>query len=728
MRNVFRKSSQSNLGALLNSFSEEGMNLALVGFFNVESGSMTVRTQRFSEATQYYSGAFSACDDCDSIEMNRLFFSNCDSCGRSPSNYFWIPSGDGDGIYPVFSLLSKNKKSGEVQVLGFAIAMFPTNDFAQPLVEHALEKASLSDSPREAFSFAPGLLDPHSELEAFEITRFSASDEPYPIYISDEKASEDSNFAIPFLLLENQDELTILAFSEKADSSNQGPKPRIIIGYSTSWLDGKSFQASLARPESRKIFDAWTIYGTVLCHSEPMHNVAIWFNFKINESMGLFNYAASWLLQGSFYGDPDCRTELDRYEGYTSDPGWLKDWLIQRIQYQAAADFEDGRLTFPFSQSNSENYKSEGNPTVEVSEIDASGANDFNDLMGDEQDDVELDGCQTEEWVEVIEAFVSGDDNEIQEIQDNYPRTFEAFVNLRECGLFEIWAEWSANLEFGKGEDETQYDFLRTRQYWHQFRDAEGEMGDEEETDFDWQRLSVQEEYLPSSDDDRYVFNIEGGVCAISGKAPQLSVVKHQDETESKLLIDTSGIKCQFHETPDECYSNKCEASLITIGSGLGDGYYRAVAFDNLLGDIECVMTYFSHNWEHVESKLIFGEGTIGTKDDGTLIGNLENHIPIYLGEIKSDGSLNFGDQWAWSEAGRGEDFKIVSISVPADEYLVLGWIEALSLDPNNVRVFNVGLYRNEMKTYYLNLMEEFPVMKTFADEHLDFARNFNML
>jgi hypothetical protein len=170
MRNLFRKSSESNLGALLNSFSEEGMYLALAGLFNVESGNMTVRTQRFSEVTQDYTGAFRECDNCESIEENRLFFSDCDSCGRSLSNYFWIPSGDGDGIYPVFSLLSKNKKSGEVEVLGFAIAMFPTDDFAQPLVDHALEKASASDSPLEAFSFAPGLLDPHAGLEAFEIT------------------------------------------------------------------------------------------------------------------------------------------------------------------------------------------------------------------------------------------------------------------------------------------------------------------------------------------------------------------------------------------------------------------------------------------------------------------------------------------------------------------------------------------------------------------------------
>jgi len=54
---------------------------------------------------------------------------------------------------------------------------------------------------------------------------------------------------------------------------------------------------------------------------------------------------------------------------------------------------------------------------------------------------------------------------------------------------------------------------------------------------------------------------------------------------------------------------------------------------------------------------------------------------------------------------------------VPGDEYLVLGWIEALSFDPENVHVFTVGLYRNEMRAYDLNLMEEFPVMKSFANK-----------
>jgi hypothetical protein len=90
-----------------------------------------------------------------------------------------------------------------------------------------------------------------------------------------------------------------------------------------------------------------------------MHNVAIWYNFKIRESMESFDFAASWLLQGSLYGDPDCQAELVRYESYTSDPDWIKDSLFQRTQYQAAVDFEDGRITFPFNETESKVYKDE---------------------------------------------------------------------------------------------------------------------------------------------------------------------------------------------------------------------------------------------------------------------------------------------------------------------------------------------------------------------------------
>lgn len=373
------------------------------------------------------------------------------------------------------------------------------------------------------------------------------------------------------------------------------------------------------------------------------------------------------------------------------------------------------------------NYYKELKERVEelIAKLEAAEESEFHDDNDDDDDDSELNGLPREVWEEVIHAFISGDDDERQEIQDTYPQTFETFVNLKEYGLFEIWSEWSANLELG--QDEAQYDFLTTRQYWHQYRDAEGEMDDEEETDNDWQRLSVQEEYLPSSDDDRYVFNIEGGVCAITAKTPKMGLSKNNDEINDESFGNTTGIDCQLHSDSKDCYINKCEASLITVPSGFGDGVYRVAAFNNSSGDIECVLAYFFHPfaWDYVESKLIFGERTIGSiiRDD-KLVGNLEDHIPIYLGEIKSAGSLNFGDRWAWSEAGCGDDYRIASIAVPADEYLVLGWIEALSFDPESMKVFIVGLYRGEMKEYYSNLMEQFPVIKTFADEHLDVNRN----
>ena len=83
MKNLFKKSSQSNLGALLKSFGDDGVSFALVGVLNIESGLLSVRTERFSEITQDYSGAFRECDHCSSIKENKLFFSNCESCGKN---------------------------------------------------------------------------------------------------------------------------------------------------------------------------------------------------------------------------------------------------------------------------------------------------------------------------------------------------------------------------------------------------------------------------------------------------------------------------------------------------------------------------------------------------------------------------------------------------------------------------------------------------------------------
>ena len=119
MRSLYKKAPQTNLGSLLKLFMEDGISLSLVGVFNIESGHLSVRSERFNEVTQDYTGAFRECDECTNQEEGRLFFSNCEKCGKKEDNFFWIPSGDGDGIYTAFELLNRNSATGEVETRGF---------------------------------------------------------------------------------------------------------------------------------------------------------------------------------------------------------------------------------------------------------------------------------------------------------------------------------------------------------------------------------------------------------------------------------------------------------------------------------------------------------------------------------------------------------------------------------------------------------------------------------
>lgn len=233
----------------------------------------------------------------------------------------------------------------------FLTVLFPTDAFAEPIVQNALKEAENSDSPLYAFIFPAGILDPHNELEAFVVTKLEGSEDVWALYVSDVTTTIDSDNATVSLHLDNSEEITILAFSEEPESRQLGPKPRIVLGYSSDWLQEKGFSASMEKPYSRRVFDEWVLTGIQSCHLETMGDVATWFNFKMSEAMEKYNYAASWLLQGALHGDSDCIKELDRYTEYTSDPEWIVTWLGQRKQHQAAIDFEDGRLTFPFDKS-----------------------------------------------------------------------------------------------------------------------------------------------------------------------------------------------------------------------------------------------------------------------------------------------------------------------------------------------------------------------------------------
>jgi hypothetical protein len=353
VKSLFKKSSNSNLDYLLKTLHKEKSNFFLTGLVNVESGDISFRTRRYDEKTDdVYE--FRECSECEPIEENRVFFVDCKTCGRSSNNYFWIKSGDGDGVYATFQILRLDEATGEGIGFGLAVVFFPTEVFAQPLVEHALKTASDYEEPSTAFGFTTDILEDSGSFEAFEITTFDL-EESGAVYVADKYALVDSPDAIMCMNLDNPGymQLTFLAFSEAVGDqkgpypNDISPRPRVLIGIDSSWLKEKGFKASMARPDSPEVFQDWVMTGIGACHIEPMHEASFWFNSKINEAMQKYNYAASWLLQGAIHGDKDSINELSRYDEFVSDPEWIKTWLEQRHQFAAAADYErSGKLPF----------------------------------------------------------------------------------------------------------------------------------------------------------------------------------------------------------------------------------------------------------------------------------------------------------------------------------------------------------------------------------------------
>jgi len=347
VKNLIKQS--SNFGMLLKALKGDKANLFLSGIFNVESGGMSVRTERFNKSTDDFTAAFRECKKCSNIEENVIFFSTCDKCLKSKENYFWLHAGDGDGVYAVFDILKVNKKHEEATCIGFMTVLYPTDEFAKPIVEHAVGNALGSPSPLKAFGFTVDLLEDFNDvtaLESFEITRFQLQEES--VFVSDEAAQIDSSYAVVRVAPSSPDpvEWTMLAFSEPVGEqlglypNDVNPRPRILIGMDSAWLAQNGIEASMRTPEGKEAFEDWAVSGVTSCHISPMSDVAIWFNYKINEAMEKLNYAASWLLQGAIHGDSDCINELSKYSDKISDPDWVTTWAGQRLQYDFANTFK----------------------------------------------------------------------------------------------------------------------------------------------------------------------------------------------------------------------------------------------------------------------------------------------------------------------------------------------------------------------------------------------------
>ena len=277
MKSLFKESKKSTLGFLLKALDKDKSNFFLTGLLNIESGDISVRTRRYNEKTDS-ADEFRECPDCSSVEENRVFFVDCKSCGKAKDNYFWLKSGDGDGVYVAFQILRLDDSTGESIAVGLAAVFLPTDVFAQPLVEGALKNAPADaelyiDESLSAFGFTTDLLQDYGDLEAFEITTFSL-EKRESVFLADKSALVDTSDVIMRMDLEHPDDiqLSFLAFSESIGSqlgsypNDVSPRPRVLIGLDSSWLATQGFQATMQRPDSPEVFQDWIMTGIGSSH------------------------------------------------------------------------------------------------------------------------------------------------------------------------------------------------------------------------------------------------------------------------------------------------------------------------------------------------------------------------------------------------------------------------------------------------------------------------------
>ena len=343
--------SDSNLGAFLKILKSEDLNFSLQGLVNVESGDISVRTLNYSSKSDGLNSPFSPCDDCEPVEEDVLFFSSCQTCGRANDNYFWLHSGDGDGVYAVLEIVKSNS-SDEIEVVGFAVYMVPIDRFAQPMFEKSLEASQ--------FSYPVSILNEESDLEAFEITAFKVPENGV-LYISEKTTESDSSDAVYAVHLSNKKpkNLRFLSFSEQVGEpqgrylNDVSPRPRILVGIYDSILDKNEFKVAMERPEGKEIFQDWMFTGIGSSHLQRMGPATCWFNYEINKGLADANFdnayryhnnAGSWLLQGAIHGESDCLEEFPKYEAW----GDVDLWLRERHQYSFADEWEKNRK-LPFS-------------------------------------------------------------------------------------------------------------------------------------------------------------------------------------------------------------------------------------------------------------------------------------------------------------------------------------------------------------------------------------------
>lgn len=315
--------SLTSLGTTLAALKAGECRLHLQGIVNVEGGSIAASGKQFK-----------FCEECEIIDFEKLFFMNCKACGRNRDNYFWLNSGDGDGMYLVFLIVSDNDEDAEFfETLGFVVIFDSNYEVSKPVMEATIE----DENPEYLIEF----LDPFSKLESLEIGKFS---DMRNIWLSDALKDVDASDAQIVVELDGEvPSVVVKAFCEKPGEgtgpfpNQDSPRARVLIGMNSRVSDDYLTGSKLVIEDEAQVLSEWLFTGMSASHQERMDQVAIWYNYLLNDAIGETDYAVSWLLQGALHGDSDCKEKLRTYT-LPDPPAPLNELLLERGMVTAAQD------------------------------------------------------------------------------------------------------------------------------------------------------------------------------------------------------------------------------------------------------------------------------------------------------------------------------------------------------------------------------------------------------
>jgi hypothetical protein len=364
------KNKSSNFGQFLDLFENSFASVGINTLVNIESGEISIRAPRRTKTGRSYplkSGELAHpltdCDECQGqATQGVLYFVNCESCMRSPENYFWIKSGQGDGVYTVLEIWAARKGKAFDRV-GMMVILAPTAEFTQPIVDEAMKNgtSNLGNFDRlrifdslEGFPITSMNVGVNGQLYITDSTTgFNSGNSSYSAFFPEETTLNFYAFAEILPADQNasfQEERAAVMkrMTEKFGASNKPSEismiPRVIVGLTQDWVQAKGFKVGLGRPDDEGMFWDWLI-GHQDSHIELETGTAAWFNSKLRfEDV---ENELSFLLLGAAHGDQDCLKALksSRFASILEDSEEVAVLLVERDQIRIGNEiYESGDI------------------------------------------------------------------------------------------------------------------------------------------------------------------------------------------------------------------------------------------------------------------------------------------------------------------------------------------------------------------------------------------------